>query len=99
MTDNRTGDNPSEDFLFERMMILNAYHLPAVDYNLLYPSISPVNTFRLIFNQYFESEYELLDDVAYYSSRKEPFDFTNVTSRILAVLEITPGEYLILCIP
>ena len=34
---------------YERMSILNAYHLPDFDYKLLYPEISPVNSFRVIF--------------------------------------------------
>lgn len=42
--------------------ILNAYYLPEGCANLLYPSISPVNTFRLIFNCYFRINYTLLSD-------------------------------------
>ena len=42
--------------------ILNALYLPGVDKAVLYDSISPVNTFRLIFNQYFGTDYELLPD-------------------------------------
>jgi hypothetical protein len=42
--------------------ILNAMYLPGVDYSELRDSISPVNTFRLIFNHYFGAEYELLKD-------------------------------------
>ncbi len=36
----------------ERFGILNAYYFPDGDYSLLYPSISPVNSFRVIFNQF-----------------------------------------------
>jgi len=42
--------------------ILNAMYLPGVDYSELWDSISPVNTFRLIFNQYFGADYTLLED-------------------------------------
>jgi len=42
--------------------ILNAYYIPGMDNQLLYESISPVNSFRVIFNLYFESDYELLED-------------------------------------
>ena len=42
--------------------IPNAMYLPGVDYAKLSPSISPVNTFRLIFNHYFGADYELLED-------------------------------------
>lgn len=43
--------------------ILNAMYLPGVDTDtVLYPSISPVNTFRIVFNQYFNAGFELLED-------------------------------------
>ncbi len=42
--------------------ILNAYHLPGDGNILLYPNISPVNSFRLIFNHYFQTSYEMLED-------------------------------------
>jgi hypothetical protein len=50
-----------------RMGILNTYYLPGYDPESLYPSISPVNTFRIIFNTYFGGEFAILDDVSYYS--------------------------------
>ena len=42
--------------------ILNAMYLPGIDYDELSDSISPVNTFRLIFNHYFDANYPLLGD-------------------------------------
>ena len=46
-----------------RCSILNAYYLPGVDANrVLYPTISPVNTFRVIFNLYFGTQFPLLKD-------------------------------------
>jgi hypothetical protein len=49
-----------------RCTILNAYYLPGVDVSrVLYPSISPVNTFRVIFNLYFGSQFPLLKDETY----------------------------------
>ncbi len=42
--------------------IFNAYYLPNKDYNALSDSISPVNSFRLIFNLYFNDNFKLLDD-------------------------------------
>jgi hypothetical protein len=63
----------------ERFGILNAYYFPDQDYALLYPSISPVNSFRVLFNQFFEADYTLLPDRHYYSSWSFPFDFIAVT--------------------
>ena len=48
-----------------RLQILNAMYLPDQDYSALYPSISPVNGFRVIFNSYFGGNYELLPDISY----------------------------------
>ena len=42
--------------------ILNAYYLPGGGNKLLYPQITPVNTFRLIFSYYFHLDYPLLPD-------------------------------------
>jgi hypothetical protein len=46
--------------------ILNAYFLPGIQSGKLYPSISPVNNFRLIFNEYFNGQFELLSDDSFY---------------------------------
>ena len=59
----------------ERVAILNAYYLPDGENAWLYPSISPVNTFRGIFNQYFHADYELLEDRSYFSLYEDPPDF------------------------
>jgi len=63
----------------ERFGILNAYYFPDQEYELLYPSISPVNSFRVLFNHFFGAEYALLPDQHYYSSWSFPFDFIGVT--------------------
>ena len=63
----------------ERFGILNAYYFPDGDYSQLYPSISPVNSFRVLFNQFFGADYESLPDRHYYSSWSFPFDFIEVT--------------------
>ncbi len=45
--------------------ILNAYHLPDGGNEYLYSDISPINSFRLIFNIYFGAHFKLLDDLSY----------------------------------
>ncbi len=60
-----------------RMWILNAYYLPGNN-DKLYPSISPVNTFRLVFNSYFGGRYEMLEDVSYFSPVPNLYDFTKM---------------------
>ncbi len=45
-----------------RQKILNLYFFPDQDYGRLYPSITPVNTFRVIFSQFFGMDFELVED-------------------------------------
>lgn len=73
------GRHPTDDMFKEGMRIFNAYHLPTEDNDLLYYHITPVNTFRLIFNSYFDTNYKLLDDQSYYSFEVEPYRFINIT--------------------
>jgi hypothetical protein len=52
--------------------ILNSFFLPGLQESKFYPTITPVNTFRLVFNEYFDGHYELLPD--------ESFDVKDVTN-------------------
>jgi hypothetical protein len=63
------GDHgpPETESTAARMEILNAYYLPDGGNFTLYSSITPVNSFRLIFDQYFGTKYGLLDDVSWRS--------------------------------
>jgi len=56
----------------DRPKILNAYYLPDGGSQKVYPNISPVNTFRLIFNQYFGGNYPLLPDTSFVFDKKYP---------------------------
>jgi len=48
------------------LQILNAYYFPR-DGNLnLYPNITPVNSFRVMFNTYFGTNYDILPDLSYH---------------------------------
>jgi len=69
--------------LTERTGILNAYYLPNNGKDFLYDSITPVNSFRLIFNLYFGTTYDLLEDRIYVSALTRPYDFLDVTDTLL----------------
>jgi len=64
-----------------RIRIFNAYYLPGNGKNALYKSITPVNSFRLIFNLYFGANFELLEDESYISG-DSPYKFINVTDKV-----------------
>jgi hypothetical protein len=61
-------DAPEQTCLWERTPILNAYYLPGAGEGWLYPSISPVNSFRVVLNAYFGTNLTLLPDATYFSS-------------------------------
>lgn len=63
----------------ERLSILNAYYLPDGDSTMIYDSITPVNSFRTIFNHYFGTDFELLEDRSYYTKWSAPYKFYDVT--------------------
>ncbi len=73
-------DDPSPEALRSRMAILNAYHLPDGCDRHLYETITPVNTFRIVFNCYFGGSFALLEDVTYFSDLDgtRPWDFVRV---------------------
>ncbi len=50
----------------QRVKILNAYYLPGKARERLYPGITPVNSFRIVFSEYFGQDYPLLKDTSYY---------------------------------
>ena len=62
--------------------ILSCYYLPGVDAGILYPSITPVNSFRVVFNLYFGTNLELLPDKYYYWYPGQPYRFIDVTDRL-----------------
>jgi len=75
-------DSIEQSKVKERSSILNAYYFPDEKYDDLYQSISPVNTFRLLFNTYFNGNFEILDDKSYFSSWDHPFDFIDITNQL-----------------
>lgn len=67
--------------LKERMSILNAYYFPGEGKEKLYPSITPVNTFRLLFTNYLGLNKPLLKDQIFFSLWNKSYQFIDVTSR------------------
>ena len=60
--------SPSEDAMREGTAILNAYYLPGIDASVFYDEISPVNTFRLVLNSYFNADLDFLEDRTFFMS-------------------------------
>jgi len=70
------------DFVRERFGILNAYYLPDRADIGLYQSITPVNSFRLIFNHYLHTKFPLEEDRNFATGMSNPFTFREVTDII-----------------
>ena len=79
-------ENPSALFIFENTGILNAYYLPRYCRSGLYPGITPVNSFRIVFNSCFSAEFDLLPDETYWPDETykaedtpgKPIDFSAI---------------------
>lgn len=73
----------TDDELREKVLILNAYYLPGDHDDELYEAISPVNTFRLIFNEYFGTRMRLLEDRTFiWQGRNNLYEFKEATDRL-----------------
>ena len=69
--DHGWADRDHED----KMSILNAYHLPGGVDERLYPTITPVNSFRIVFEEFLGGPYMPLEDISYWSDEIDTFDF------------------------
>jgi hypothetical protein len=59
-----------------RLANFMAYYFPAKDAShLAYSSITPVNSFRLVFNTYFGGNYPLVEDISYFSPYTGDLDY------------------------
>ena len=78
--------------LRNRYLILNSYYLPGVRRDRLYPTITPVNSFRMIFNAYFRAGFELVPDAQFALESRTPYRFVNITKVMRGLLRSTPLE-------
>jgi hypothetical protein len=75
----------------ERMSVLNAYFFPDGRYEKLYESISPINSFRVLFNTFFGAKLELLADKSYFSTWHNPYRFIDVTDQVRSPASAQPA--------
>lgn len=73
----------SRQELREKMRILNALYLPGPGSSPLHASMTPVNTFRIVFNRYFGTDLPLLPDQNYiFLSNRQLYAFQPVTELV-----------------
>ena len=70
--------------LERKLRILNAYYFPGAGADrALYPTITPVNSFRVLFDSYFDAKLPLLPDRTFvFADDDHPYDFVDVTDRL-----------------
>lgn len=77
------GASESAVNLREKTNILNAFYFPGENYERLYNTITPVNNFRVIFDQFFDTGLGLEPDRTYtVRDVNTPYDFVDVTNRV-----------------
>ncbi len=69
----------------ERMRPFVATYLPGKN-NFIPDSLTPVNIFRLIFNNYFNTKHQILDNKVYFSTYGKPYKFVDVTETVWKLL-------------
>ena len=68
--------------LKERFSVFAAYYLPGKDPTVIPTDITPVNLFRIVFNQYFGANLPLLESRHYYYNGNYIYDSQDVTSQV-----------------
>jgi len=76
-------ENPTKDYLESLYGSIKSYHFPNGEKNLLFENTTAVNTFRIVFNQYLDADFELLPDKIYASPSDDRKKFTDVTEILL----------------
>ncbi len=67
------GDHGMRFIDKDRYNIINAYYLPGLGDSVLYSSITPVNSFRIVLNEYLGGDFEILDDLIIFADIGYPF--------------------------
>jgi len=75
----------------ERLGILLAYRLPGGPAGL-YPSITPVNSFRLILARYLGRPFDGLKDESYFSTWSKPYEFIRAPAEIANTTSTHSGD-------
>lgn len=69
-----TGDHGADSA--NRLAVLSAFYVPDAVKTAIAPDISLVNYFRVIFNEVYGANYDILENVSYLSDKENTFEFT-----------------------
>lgn len=76
-------ENPSNDFLRERLLNINAIKVPDKYKSKLTEPKSIVNTFPSVFNAIFNDSIDKIEDKVYFSNYSDPYNFRKIPMSIL----------------
>ena len=71
----------SDEYLRRRLRNFSAYYAPDAN-AAFYETITPVNTFRVILNEYFGAHYDILPDKSFITLPGKHYDVIDVTDRV-----------------
>ena len=72
---------PTEEDIYQRLRNFDAIYFPDKEKrDLLLDNRTLVNTFRTVFNAYYDSNYELLENKMYWGWNAKPYSFEEVTN-------------------
>ena len=77
-------DTTSEVYQVGRMSIFNAYYFPNQQYDLLFDDITPVNSFRIVFDTHFQTNYGLVDDRVFYITYEKPYELIEINELLIS---------------
>ena len=81
---NINWQDPTDDNVIQRLSTFNAIYFPDEEHKeIITDDQTLVNTFRIVFNSYFGSDYEILEDKMYWGYNEKPYMFKDVTSILL----------------
>jgi len=75
-------DAPEESCLRERYSNFAAYYLPGKGQDVIPQDITPVNLFRIVFNEYFGTHLDLLANRQYFIKGLDHFNLMDVTEQV-----------------
>jgi hypothetical protein len=92
------ADEATDAELHEKFGVLSAFHLPGVrgeeaEEIGFYQSVSLVNQFRIIFNAYFGTDFELLPDRSFvWPHQRQIYELIDVTDRVQAAIRAARAD-------
>jgi len=74
------------------LAILNAYYFPDGRYDLLSPDITPVNTFRAVFNTYLGGKFDMLENASFVNPANRPYNLKEYRAKDACPMSVSTED-------